>query len=74
MGVVFRLAAKPRGGWVESVLHNFTIDKGGRNPWGPVTFDSPGSLYGTAHAAANDKFGGVVFAMKRATGGTWSCS
>jgi len=72
VGVVFSLAAKPRGGWVESVLHNFTINKGGRNPWGPVTFDSSGSLYGTAHAAASDKFGGVVFAMKRGTGGKWS--
>jgi hypothetical protein len=72
VGVVFRLVAKPRGRWVESVLHDFTVDKDGRNPWGPVTFDSSGSLYGTAHAAASDKFGGVVFAMKRVTGGKWS--
>jgi hypothetical protein len=72
LGVVFRLALATGGRWSETVLHNFTVDKGRRNPWGPVTFDSSGNLYGTAHAAASDKFGGVVFAMKPATNGKWS--
>jgi uncharacterized repeat protein (TIGR03803 family) len=72
LGVVFRLVPASGGGWVETVLHNFTVDKGGRNPWGPVIFDSTGNLYGTAHAAASDKFGGVVFAMRPETNGKWS--
>jgi len=73
LGVIFRLARIKHGGhWSETVLHNFTVDKGGRNPWGPLTFDTTGNLYGTAHAAASDKFGGIVFAMKPATGGKWS--
>ena len=71
VGVVFKLAARSNGRWVESVLHDFTFDKGGRNPWGPVTFDSSGNLYGTAHAAASDKFGGLVFALKPAGHGKW---
>jgi len=73
LGVVFRLARTEQGrSWIETVLHHFTVEKGGRNPWGPVTFDTTGNLYGTAHAAASDKFGGVVFAMKPTAGGKWS--
>jgi hypothetical protein len=71
LGVVFRLVPARRSGWVESVLHDFTFDKGGRNPWGPVTFDESGNLYGTAHAAAGDKFGGVVFSLKSESQGKW---
>jgi uncharacterized repeat protein (TIGR03803 family) len=73
VGVVFRLAeAKQSGPWTETVLHNFAFDKGGRNPWGPVTFDESGNLYGTAHAAAGDKFGGVVFSLKPESHGKWA--
>jgi len=72
VGVVFRMAPVTGGGWVEKALHSFTATKGGRNPWGPVTVDSSENLYGTAHAAAGDKFGGLVFALRPATKGTWS--
>jgi hypothetical protein len=73
VGVVFRLVEpKQSGPWIETVLHNFTFDKGGRNPEGPVTFDESGDLYGTAHAAAGDKFGGIVFRLKPASHGRWS--
>jgi hypothetical protein len=72
VGVVFRLVEAKSGRWIETVLHNFIFDKGGRNPWGPVTFDSSGNLYGTAHAAASDKFGGLVFGLKPASHGKWS--
>jgi hypothetical protein len=72
-GVVFRFVeVKQSGRWIEMVLHDFTFDKGGRNPWGPVTFDTSGNLYGTAHAAAGDKFGGVVFSLTRPNQGKWS--
>src|SRR5580700_3701122 len=72
VGVVFRLVEpKQSGPWIETVLHNFTFDKGGRNPEGPVAFDESGDLYGTAHAAAGDKFGGIVFRLKPASHGKW---
>lgn len=74
LGVVFRLAPTSGGDWCETVLHNFTVEKGGRNPWSPLTFDSTGKLYGTAHASASDKFGGLVFVLQPRTDGTWTFS
>jgi hypothetical protein len=70
VGVVFRFR-RNGGRWVQAILHDFTIDKGGRNPWGPVALDPAGNLYGTAHAAAGDKFGGLVFVLKAGNQGKW---
>jgi uncharacterized repeat protein (TIGR03803 family) len=71
-GVVFRLSRAKQGSrWVENVLRTFQGGDG-RNPSGPLTFDSAGNLYGTTNAEGS-YFGGTVFRMK-ATGsraGTW---
>ncbi len=45
-GVVYKLTPS-NGSWTESVLYNFAQGGDAQHPWGGVTFDSSGSLYGT---------------------------
>jgi uncharacterized repeat protein (TIGR03803 family) len=46
-GVVFQLSPR-NGGWVESLLHEFTDGSDGEGPSGGVVLDSSANLYGTA--------------------------
>lgn len=46
-GTVFRLAPAG-GGWTESVLYSFTSQQDGGQPYGGVTLDGQGNLYGAA--------------------------
>jgi uncharacterized repeat protein (TIGR03803 family) len=46
-GTVFKLAPAASPPWHESVLHSFGCYADGKNPYGGVTFDSSGNLYGT---------------------------
>jgi hypothetical protein len=64
-GVVFRLG-KLSGRWVETVLHSFQ-GPDGRDPSGPLTFDSTGNLYGSTNADGS-YFGGTLFRMMLAKG------
>src|SRR5579859_6263524 len=47
-GTVFELVPpKQKGGkWTEKILHSFQSGKDGYFPWGDLTFDSAGNLYG----------------------------
>src|SRR5947208_16710743 len=55
-GTVFRL--KPSGtAWVHTVLYSFTGGADGGQPYGGVTLDSHGNLYGTA-VVGGDRTGG----------------
>lgn len=45
-GTVFRLARTPAG-WEESVLYSFTSGADGGQPYGGVTLDEAGNIYGT---------------------------
>lgn len=63
LGVVFRLGRGGSGNWVETLLHTFTDNIHGRDPAGPVTFDSCGNLYGTALFGPD--FRGIVFQLKQ---------
>lgn len=60
-GLVFRLARKKDGTWVEVVIHNFTDNAHGRGPSGPVTFDAVGNLYGPA--GWGRYFAGVIYRL-----------
>jgi uncharacterized repeat protein (TIGR03803 family) len=68
MGSVFKLAPS-QGGWVYTSLHDFCAGGGscsdGCYPFGNVTFDSKGNLYGTASACGpngqGEYSGGVVW-------------
>ena len=46
-GTVFELSPVAGGKWKEEVLYNFTGGSDGKNPYGGVTLDSKGDLYGT---------------------------
>ncbi len=45
-GTVFKLTPNGDGSWTESVLHSFN-GSDGRYPYGGLTFDAAGNLYGT---------------------------
>jgi hypothetical protein len=49
-GVVFELSPQQGGGWVETVLYTFEGVTDGAYPWGNLTFDTAGNLYGTTSA------------------------
>jgi uncharacterized repeat protein (TIGR03803 family) len=68
-GTAFELTPDAHGGWKFKVLHEFTLNgDGGAGPWGTLTMDSAGNLYGTA--AGGGRYGpGVVFEFERTTTG-----
>jgi uncharacterized repeat protein (TIGR03803 family) len=47
-GSVFQLAPDGSGGWTHTVLYSFTGGADGGQPYGGVTLDAQGNLYGTA--------------------------
>lgn len=58
-GSVFELTPSG-GGWTYTVLHDFTGGSDGGNPWGNVTLEPNGKLYGTTSGGGS--YGhGVVF-------------
>jgi uncharacterized repeat protein (TIGR03803 family) len=74
-GTVFKLSPVSGGGWKETVLYNFTGGADGKNPYGGVTLDSKGDLYGTTVAggsggACTGDGCGVVFLLSKA-GKNW---
>ena len=48
MGTVYELMPS-NGGWTEKVLYSFSGGSDGWRPWGAVTLDSAGNLYGTTY-------------------------
>lgn len=62
-------------GQTESVLYTFTGGTDGSLPFGNLTLDSAGNLYGTTSAGGNDSGSGgrgVVFELSPVSGGGWS--
>jgi uncharacterized repeat protein (TIGR03803 family) len=60
--------------WTETVLYRFTGGTDGANPWGNVTFDHSGNLYGTAEfggIASCSNGCGTVFELMP-SGGSWT--
>ncbi len=74
-GTVFQLTPAG-GGFEESVLYSFSCGADGKNPYGGVTLDGAGNLYGTTvaggsgGACAGDGCG-TVFQLTK-SGNTWS--
>ncbi|HET9408033.1 MAG TPA: choice-of-anchor tandem repeat GloVer-containing protein [Candidatus Sulfotelmatobacter sp.] len=76
LGVIFKMSKTTTGTWVVTVLHNFTGNPDGANPFihcMPLVFDSAGNIYGTTEgggAAGN----GIVFKLipPRTVGAAWS--
>jgi len=75
-GTVFQLTPIGGGQWQQSVLHSFNCFDEGKNPYGGVTLDGGGNLYGTTVAGGsggvcNGDGCGVVYRLSP-SGGTWT--
>jgi uncharacterized repeat protein (TIGR03803 family) len=76
-GVVYKLSPNSDGTWTETVLHTFTEALDGSNPYGGLTFDSKGNLYGAASTGGGSTACGLagcgtIFQMSPKSNGTWS--
>jgi uncharacterized repeat protein (TIGR03803 family) len=75
-GTVFELQRLASGKFQENVLYSFTGLADGKNPYGGVTFDGSGNLYGTTVSGGSGGLCvsdgcGVVFELSN-NGGTWT--
>jgi len=84
-GTVYELSPpRQKGGqWTEAILYSFQGDKDGYFPWGTLTFDAKGNLYGATQFGGgkgntcNEFYGGncgTVFEMSppKQQGGHWT--
>lgn len=76
-GTVFRLSPT-EGGWTETLLYSFTSAADGGQPYGGVTLDDDGNLYGTAVVGGSggtcvEDGCGVVWKLTN-SGASWSQS
>jgi uncharacterized repeat protein (TIGR03803 family) len=65
-GVAFKLA-KTRVGWRETVIHTFSGTPDGSSPYGGVTLDSLGNVYGTTQIGGTSN-NGIVFEIALVSG------
>ncbi len=76
VGAIFELTPPTAEGnaWTEAILHNFQFGTGdGNGPYGTLTFDKQGNLYGTTQTGgAGDQ--GTIFELSppAITGGAWN--
>ena len=75
-GTVFKLKPLSGGQWQESVLYSFSCFDDGKNPYGGVTLDASGNLYGTTVAGGSGGTCsgdgcGVVYKLTP-SGGSWT--
>lgn len=76
-GTVYRLSPNGKGGWKETILHNFAGGTDGTDPSYPLTMDSQGNLYGTTSAGGNGEYCagegcGIVFELSPTESGPWT--
>jgi uncharacterized repeat protein (TIGR03803 family) len=74
-GTVFELSppATSGGAWTETVLHSFAnVTTDGYYPYGGVTFDASGNLYGDTSLGGDRAKSGTIFELTPSTGGTWT--
>jgi uncharacterized repeat protein (TIGR03803 family) len=75
-GTVFKLTRNSQGKWKETVIYNFQAGTDGKNPYGGVTMDSKGNLFGATAAGGviggcpNGDGCGTIFELKR-SGNSW---
>src|SRR5579862_658358 len=69
-GSVFQLT-NSSGVWTQNVMHDFTNGADGGRPYGRLTLDQSGNVYGTTfECGVGDN--GLVFEFVPASGGTWT--
>jgi uncharacterized repeat protein (TIGR03803 family) len=74
-GTVFELSPDGSGGWTHTVLYSFLGTSDGAQPYGGVTLDAQGNLYGTAVVGGTggtcpEDGCGVAYELRNA-GGSW---
>ncbi len=78
-GSTFELSPSSSG-WKFSLLHSYTNGYDGANPFGGLTIDATGNLYGTTYTGGSQSLScqngyqlgcGVVFKISPASGGKW---
>ena len=70
-GEVFQLRRAPSGQWRIKALYSFGGQPDAGYPYGGLTFDTAGNLYGTTYYdGANDL--GSVYQLHRGSGGVWT--
>lgn len=69
-GTVYKLAPSGNGGWTETTLYAFRGAPDAGFPYGAVTFDSQGNLYGTTYYAGANNLGSIYRLTER--NGTWT--
>jgi len=70
-GTVFELTPS-NGAWTFNVLYPFTGDGGADGPWGAVTMDAAGNLYGTTRSTGAYGHGAVFKLTPTETGWTYT--
>jgi uncharacterized repeat protein (TIGR03803 family) len=70
LGTVYELF-QARGVWVEKVIHSFTGGKQGAYPYGGVTLDPTGHLYGTTYQGGLNNYG-IVYRLTLAKNKKWN--
>ena len=71
-GTLFQLKRGQNGQWTETVLHNFNDDgNDGFWPYGSLTLDTSGNLYGTTFSGGVSD-AGTVFELTPGTNGQWT--
>lgn len=73
-GTVFELSPNSNGGWTEQVLYSFNgfaDQNDGYLPFGGLTFDTKGNLYGTT-LGGGTSFDGTAFELSPGANGTWT--
>lgn len=73
-GVVFKLTrpTSPQGAWTESVLWSFGAPGDGIFPFGTLTMDPRGNLYGTTYLGGSLLFGAVFELTPPGKSGSWN--
>ena len=71
-GIVFELSPS-QSGWTETILHNFQLQADGGTPYGGLTFDNSGNLYGTSTdgGTGSGGGGGTIFELTPSNG-SWN--
>jgi uncharacterized repeat protein (TIGR03803 family) len=70
VGTVFQLSPDGKGGWIHKVIFSPNGFKDGGQPYGQLTFDSQGNLYGTCISDGLEG-NGAVFQLVRNGKGDW---
>jgi uncharacterized repeat protein (TIGR03803 family) len=70
-GIVFELSPGSGGTWTETILYNFGTAPDLTLPFGGLTADAEGNLYGSAEEGGPGKYYGGVFQLVRSASVPW---